>query len=110
MTKKTIIEKFDQLPKEIVLKLIEEYPCGFADNLIRCEDENGKRISALPFETEEEYYLIRMSTSEAQRNFDDVRVLGPQDMINEENLSFGMDDGFSEFDEDTVDFGEEPFI
>jgi parvulin-like peptidyl-prolyl isomerase len=41
------------------------YPEGFAKNLIRFTDVNGRLSSALPFETEEKYYLIRMTKTEA---------------------------------------------
>lgn len=57
------------------------YPTGYADNLVSYTDKEGKKVSALPFETDEIYYLIRMTVQEARRlvkedeDFDEEGVL-----------------------------------
>ena len=43
------------------------YPDGYEDNLITFTNAEGRYISALPFETEEIYYLIRMTAGEARQ-------------------------------------------
>ena len=43
------------------------YPDGFEDNLVSYYNKEGVKISALPFETEDIYYLIRMTISEARQ-------------------------------------------
>jgi hypothetical protein len=44
-----------------------EYPEGFSQNLVTYTNSEGKIVSALPFDTEEIYYLIRMTEEEAER-------------------------------------------
>ena len=36
------------------------------DNLIQFTNAEGKYVSALPFETEDKYYLVRMTVDQAQ--------------------------------------------
>lgn len=65
-SKKRIVKDYENLPDEIVSQVKAEYPYGFAENLISFTNKDGKRVSALPFETEEIYYLIRMTQQEAK--------------------------------------------
>ena len=67
MSKKRIVKDYDKLPKEIVQQVKMEYPNGFAHKLIMYTGPKGEKISALPFETEEVYYLIRMTIQEARQ-------------------------------------------
>lgn len=55
-------EKLDEAIKEQI-KLV--YPYGFSQNLITFTNKDGMLVSALPFETDEKYYLVRMTTQEA---------------------------------------------
>ena len=67
MDKKRIVKDYDALPDEIIERVKVEYPYGFEDNLITFTNREGKKVSALPFETEEIYYLIRMTVMEARQ-------------------------------------------
>ena len=71
MDKKRIVKDYDALPEEVIAQLKLEYPYGFAQNLISFTNKEGKKVSALPFETEEIYYLVRMTTSEAEQIIED---------------------------------------
>ncbi|MBK7343382.1 MAG: hypothetical protein IPJ06_10015 [Saprospiraceae bacterium] len=44
-----------------------QYPRGFAQHLITYTNAEGKKVSALPFDTEEVYYLVRMTIQEARQ-------------------------------------------
>ncbi|MEO0732516.1 MAG: hypothetical protein AAFZ52_06755 [Bacteroidota bacterium] len=66
MSKPRVIKNYEKLDEAILERIKLEYPTGFAKNLIRFTDVNGRLTSALPFETEEKYYLIRMTKSEAR--------------------------------------------
>ncbi len=44
-----------------------KYPTGYAEHLVSYNDKEGKKVSALPFEAEDAYYLIRMTVLEAKR-------------------------------------------
>lgn len=60
--------KLDETVKQLI-KL--NYPNGFEDHLIRFLNKEGSNVSALPFETDECYYLIRMTVSQAQEIIDE---------------------------------------
>jgi DNA-directed RNA polymerase subunit delta len=67
MAKKRIVKDYDKLPKDIVQQVKMEYPNGFAHKLLMYTSPKGDKVSALPFETEEVYYLIRMTVQEARQ-------------------------------------------
>jgi hypothetical protein len=65
-TKPRVVKDYEKLEKQIQEMIKLEYPYGFEDHLIMFNNAEGKRVSALPFETEEKYYLVRMTVAEAQ--------------------------------------------
>jgi len=71
LEKKKIVKDYEKLPPEVIEKVKEAYPSGYSGNLISYTNIDGLRVSALPFETEEFYYLIRMTVSEAKK-FDEA--------------------------------------
>ena len=70
-SKPRVIKDFEKWDKDIQEQIKLEYPEGFEDNLIYFTNKEGKRVSALPFETEEKYYLVRMTIEEAQQIIED---------------------------------------
>lgn len=81
LTKKRLVKDYDALPEEIIREVKLKYPTGFANFLVSYLDKEGKKVSALPFETDDIYYLIRMTVQEAKRivkedeDYDDDGVL-----------------------------------
>ena len=71
MDKKRIVKDYENLPEEITERVKAEYPYGFEDNLITFTNREGNKVSALPFETEDIYYLIRMTVLEARQIIED---------------------------------------
>lgn len=71
MTKPRVIKDFENLTVEIQEQIKLAYPDGFEDNLIRFVNGEGKNVSALPFETEEKYYLVRMTQAQAKEIIED---------------------------------------
>ena len=63
--KPRIVKDFDKLGVEIQEQVKLAYPDGFLQSLISYTDKNGNKVSALPFETVDKYYLIRMSKQTA---------------------------------------------
>ena len=63
--KKTrVIKDYEKLDRSLKEKIKTAYPNGFNDDLVFFTNKEGKLVSALPFETEEKYYLIKMTTQE----------------------------------------------
>ena len=67
MAKKRVVKDYDALPEDTVRLVKLKYPNGYADSLVFYTDKEGKKVSALPFETDDAYYLIRMTVLEAKR-------------------------------------------
>ena len=67
MSKKRIVKDYDKLPSNILDQVKIAYDEGFVDHLVSYTNAEGKNVSALPFETDEIFYLIRMTQKEAER-------------------------------------------
>lgn len=66
-SKPRVIKDYDKLDPELQEKIKLEYPSGYSESLIYFTNKEGKRVSALPFETDDKYYLVRMTIYEAER-------------------------------------------
>ena len=66
MNKPRVIKDYEKLDAAIQEQIKLSYPRGFERNLIKFKNAAGNMVSALPFETDEKYYLVRMTTVEAQ--------------------------------------------
>jgi len=69
--KPRIIKDYNKLEKELQQQIKLVYADGFADNLIHFFDKDGIKITVLPFETEDKYYMLRMTENEAVQIVDD---------------------------------------
>lgn len=65
-SKKRVVKDYENLSPELVDLLHAAYPGGFEGATISFFDRDGKRVSAIPFETEDIYYLIRMVEKKAK--------------------------------------------
>lgn len=97
-SKPRVIKDFKKLEPELQEQIKLEYPYGFSDNLISFTDKDGMLVSALPFETEDKYYLLRMSEKEA------VKIIEMDDDYDDDgNLKKGVkdeyEDKYSDFDD-----------
>lgn len=79
--KPRVIKDYDRLDILIQEQIKLEYPLGFEENLVSFTNRKGKRVSALPFEAEDKYYLVRMTVAEAMQLVED-----DDDYDNEGNL------------------------
>jgi hypothetical protein len=66
LSKPRVIKDYDKVDDAIISQIKLNYPHGFEKHLVSFKNAKGKFISALPFETEDRYYLIRMTIAEAQ--------------------------------------------
>ncbi len=66
MSKPRVVKDYTKLGEDILALIKLKYPFGFEKQLIRFKDKEGRFISALPFETEDRYYLIRMTSVQAK--------------------------------------------
>ena len=59
-----VIKDFEKLDKSLKEKIKKAHPNGYSDDLVFFTNKEGKLVSALPFETEDKYYLVRITTQE----------------------------------------------
>jgi hypothetical protein len=71
MDKPKVVKDYEKLDLAIQEQIKLNYPNGFKNHLIQFYNKDGKLVSALPFETEEKYYLVRMTVNEAQQIIED---------------------------------------
>lgn len=64
-SKPRIIKDYEKLDEAIKEQIKLVYPNGFSQHLISFTNKDGLLVSALPFETDEKYYLVRMTSQEA---------------------------------------------
>jgi len=69
--KPRIVKDFEKLSEELIALIKLEYPYGFDKKLIQFKNKEGKFVSALPYETDDHYYLVRMTRVEALQIVDE---------------------------------------
>lgn len=111
MAKKRIVKDYDQMPEEVISKVKLLYPSGFAQHLITYPDKDGKKVSALPFETDEIYYLIRMTVQEAKQiieedeDYDEEGRLRDDFQMNDDDYPKDDEEDENDSDNDRADDG-----
>jgi len=79
--KPKVIQNYEKLSKELQEQIKLYYLEGFSEHLIEFTNPKGELVSALPFETEDKFYMVRMSVPRAlelvdqDSDFDDDGVL-----------------------------------
>lgn len=71
VNKPRVIKDYNKLDKSLQQQIKLVYADGFADNLIHFFNKDGLKITVLPFETEDKYYMLRMTENEAVQIVDD---------------------------------------
>lgn len=67
MSKPKVIKDYHKLSPEIVSQVKLLYPYGFEKSLILFKNHKNKLISAVPFEAEDFYYMVKMTKEQAQK-------------------------------------------
>jgi hypothetical protein len=106
---KRIVKDYDALPEEIINQVKLKYPTGYEAHLVSYTNAEGKLVTALPFATDDIYYLIRMTVAEARQivrddeDFDDDGVLRGDFAEDVE-----VDSEYGGSDEDVEDIADSP--
>lgn len=117
MSKPRVIKDYEKLPEEVLEQIKLVYPRGFSRHLVSFVNRDGERKKGLPFETEDYYYLIRMTEQkaeniiEADEDYDEDGVLKKRvkkqyedkyddlDFLDDLNANEDNDLGIDEIDE-----------
>lgn len=70
-TKLRVIQDFDKLNADIQEQIKLVYTEGFSQHLIAFRNHKDEIVSALPFETDDKIYMVRMSVSKAKQIISD---------------------------------------
>ena len=70
-TKKHIVTSFHNLSVEMQEAVREQYPLGFSDAMMRIDKPNGDFFYAVPFDTEEIAYLVKIDVKIDDNSQDD---------------------------------------
>ncbi len=106
ISKPRLVKDYLKLPKEVQAAIKLEYPNGYSHKLINYTTPKGEKVLALPFETEEFAYLVRVSISDSRhivREEDEDDEKSPvlrSDDLNLEDLDV---EGLKEQDDVSVD-------
>ncbi len=96
-------EKLDDAIKEQI-KLV--YPEGFSQHLITFPNKDGLLVSALPFETDEKYYLVRMTVEEADDIISDDDDYDDEGTLKDESKA-EYEDKYAELDHIAENLGDD---
>ncbi len=110
-----LVKDWDKMPKEIVAAIKAEYPNGFSHKLINYTTPKGEKVLALPYDTDDIAYLVRVTVMESKNVFKDddddddvVSVKAPREDLDLDGLDIdGLkeeDDSFSSVDEDEDEY------
>jgi hypothetical protein len=97
--KPRILKDYEKLPEDIKEQIKLAYPEGYTQNLVTYTDREGKLVSALPFEAEECYYLVKMTKTEAMQIVEDDGDFDDDGILKDE-VKETYEEKYSEFDDD----------
>ena len=103
VSKPRVVKDFDKLPKEIQAQIKADYPNGFSHKLISYTTPKGEKVLALPFDTDDLAYLVRVTVMDTRTIMRDDDDLEDEKPIREDLDLDGLDiDGLKEEDEPSV--------
>ncbi|MDR1859957.1 MAG: hypothetical protein LBR06_03440 [Bacteroidales bacterium] len=116
-SKPRVIKDYDKLDEATQNQIKLAYPDGFSQYLISYTNKDGMLVSALPFETDEKNYLVRMTSQEAvdivsEDEFDDD-VLKVDDAVRQgydDELAYTEEEAEEPYDDASIDELEEDDI
>ena len=69
--KLSVIKDFEKVDQDIQEQIKLVYPDGFSQHLVEYKNKDNETVFALPFETDEKIYMIRMSYKRAIQIIED---------------------------------------
>lgn len=102
--KKHIVTSFHNLSAELQDEVKEKYPLGFTDAMMRVDKPNGDFFYAVPFETDDISYLVKIdvkiddhSQDDDDKDYYDDEIKGA-DEIQDDGSSEGLEENDDDVD------------
>ena len=92
-----VIQDFEKVSQDIQEQIKLVYPEGFSEHLVEFKNKNNETVFALPFETDEKIYMIRMSVKQALQLIEDDSDYD-DDGILKDNIKEKYEDEHSDID------------
>jgi hypothetical protein len=97
--KKRLVTSFNNLAPELQEAVKAAYPLGYTDYMMRIDKPNGDFFFAVPFETEEISYLVKIdvkiddaSHEEEDKDYYDDDLKGADELANDDSDDEPADD------------------
>ncbi len=97
--KKRLVVSFKNLPEELKEELNAQYPNGYGENLIKVNKSATEFFYAVPFETEDTKYLVKIDVK-VDLNHEDEEE---EDSYSDESMIPEAPEGMDEDDDDDFD-------
>lgn len=99
--KKRLVISQDKLSPELLEDFLAQYPTGYTDIMMRIDKPNGDFFYAVPYETEDIYYLIKVNVKVDNKINDDRDIFDTDDEVKDvSEISNDSVDGLDLSDED----------
>lgn len=66
-----VIQDYEKLSTDIQEQIKLVYPNGYSQHIISFKNHKDETVFALPFETDDKYYMVRMSVQKARQIVED---------------------------------------
>ena len=103
--KKHIVTSFHNLSAELQDEVKEKYPLGFTDAMMRVDKPNGDFFYAVPFETDDISYLVKIdvkiddhSQDDDDKDYYDDDIKGADEIQGDDEASEGMENSDDDVD------------
>ena len=94
--KKHIVTSFHNLAPELQEAVKAQYPLGFTDAMMRVDKPNGDFFYAVPYDTDEVAYLVKIDVKIDDGGQDDDKDYYDDDLKGADELSGSEDDAVAE--------------
>ena len=85
MAKRNVIKDYKTMTPELMAVLVAAYPEGFEYDTVFFTNAKGEKVEAVPLETEDTKYLIKVSTSlEKQFEAFDLEAFEDEEVIDKD--------------------------
>lgn len=103
-TKKRLVVSFNNLSLDLQEQVKALYPLGYTDAMMRIDKPNGDFFFAVPFETDDTSYLVKIDVKidEAGADDDDKDFYGDDDLKGADELA--NDDSEEDIADSNADF------
>ena len=103
--KKRLVVSFNNLPAELQEEVKQFYPAGYFDAMIRIDKPTGDFFYAVPFETEEISYLVKidvkiddLSDEDDDKEYYDEEIKGADEIQDDGSDDESLDDAVADYD------------